>query len=110
VTATDADGDVSSDDYTIAITDDGTTPAVGPEAGTVYESALSDGSGGGVKVASGTFDITLDGDALAKLMVGGVDVTGATMATPITVAGGQGRTTHWLSAGMRVAITHGPTP
>jgi len=90
VTATDADSDVSSDDYTIEITDDGTTPAVGPESGTVYESALSDGSGGGVKVASGVFDITLDGDALAKLMVGGVDVTGATMATPITVAGGAG--------------------
>jgi len=88
VTVTDGDNDVASDDYTINILDDGTYPSVGPEAGTVYESALADGSGsdiGGVKIAEGVFDITLDGDALAKLEVGGVDVTAATMAVPITV-------------------------
>jgi hypothetical protein len=50
-------------------------PDIGPEGGTVFESALPDGSGGGSTETSGEFDITSD-DGIAAVRVGGVDVTG----------------------------------
>ena len=80
----------TSNTYTITITDDGTVPLVGNETGIVNESALANlnatGSGGGTVTASGVFDITLDGDALSSLVVNGVNVTAATLGSPITAS------------------------
>jgi hypothetical protein len=64
-------------------------PEIGPEAGTVYESALDGGSGGGTVTATGTLDITsLDG--VAAVRVGGVLVPVGGTTGPIAGAhGGQ---------------------
>jgi hypothetical protein len=81
---TDADGSTSSSTLTINITDTG--PAIGPESGTVDESALPEGTGGGTITASGSLDITAGQDSISEIRIGGptgtlVPLNGSTQAT-----------------------------
>ena len=97
-TITDGDGDSSTATVTIVLAGD-STPVVLVSDLTVSEAGLPNGTqaAGNSETASGEMTITTGGDTLAKVEVQGssgwVDVTGATVGSPVVVQGAAGTLT-----------------
>ncbi len=65
----------NDDQPTLLIVTNPNDPQVGVPGGTVTESALPNGTGGGTATATGSFVINVGGDGLGSLVINGVDVT-----------------------------------
>ena len=93
-TITDHDGDPSTATVTIHLLPDSIPTVIIAQGSdtSVDEAALSFGSNSisTAETAAGSFNITTGGDTLASLVVGGVNVTGATTGSPIVVHGAFG--------------------
>jgi T1SS-143 domain-containing protein len=83
-TVEDADGDQAGAQLTVEVAAD-SQPSVLDDSGTVDESALADGSGGGTHTTGGALSISTGGDTLAGLTVNGeaVAATGTTLITGV---------------------------
>jgi T1SS-143 domain-containing protein len=83
-TIEDGDGDQASGQFSISVGTD-SVPSVSDDSGTVDESALGDGSGGGTHTTGGALSIDTGGDMLAGLKVNGeaVSPTGTTLITGV---------------------------